>query len=146
MKLFPKTINRNRNEYTKMHYRANWQPLWAILGLVLCTLLVVTQGWAAIYDLCAASPGVSKEDSIVDIITAYLGVSSPLPSPVNDPADRKGADIAESQHFSSECMSRTSLYTRQRLDRMSHSRTNGTLTMYRTNQTCATKDGRAKAE
>lgn len=60
-----------------MHYRANWQPLWAILGLVLCTLLVVTQGWAAIYDLCAASPGVSKEDSIVDIIAAYLGVSYP---------------------------------------------------------------------
>ncbi|CAF9938070.1 Cationic amino acid transporter 2 [Imshaugia aleurites] len=73
MKLFPKTINRNRNEYTKMHYRAHWQPLWAILGLVLCTLLVVTQGWAAIYDLCAASPGVSKGDSITDIIAAYLG-------------------------------------------------------------------------
>ena len=84
-----------------MHYRANWQPLWAILGLVLCTLLVVTQGWAAIYDLCASSPGVSKGDSIADIVTAYLGVSYPSSSLVLDPADSKGADIAESQHFSS---------------------------------------------
>ena len=75
MKLFPRTINRNDENYREKHYRARWQPLWAILGLVLCTLLVVTQGWTGIYDLCAASPGVSKEDSVVDIVAAYLGVS-----------------------------------------------------------------------
>lgn len=46
--------------------------MWAILGLVLCSLLAVSQGWADIYDLCAASPEVSKEDSIVDIIAVYL--------------------------------------------------------------------------
>lgn len=79
MKLFPNTINRNAPEYTETHYRAHWQPLWAILGLVLCTLLVLTQGWAAVYDLCARSEGVSKEDSIVDLIAAYLGVSHLLP-------------------------------------------------------------------
>ncbi len=80
MKLYPKAINRNSDEYSKNHYRAHWQPLWAIIGFALCTLLVATQGWAAIYDLCAKSPGVSMEDSIVDLVAAYLGVSrTPLP-------------------------------------------------------------------
>ena len=37
--------------------------------------LVASSGWGAIYDLCAKSKGVSKEDSIVDLTTAYLGVS-----------------------------------------------------------------------
>lgn len=32
-------------------------------------------GWAAIYDLCAGSPGVDWRDSIVDLVAAYLGVS-----------------------------------------------------------------------
>ena len=77
MKLFPNTIRRDSDEYCRVHYRAHWQPFWAILGLVLCTLLVVTQGWTAIYDLCAKSEGVSKEDSIVDLIAAYIGVSYP---------------------------------------------------------------------
>lgn len=84
MKLFPHTINREKNgfspPYSPPHYRAHWQPLWAILGLVLCTLLVITQGWSAVYDLCAKSKGVSKEDSIVDLVAAYLGVSFPLPT------------------------------------------------------------------
>ncbi|KAM0799181.1 amino acid permease/ SLC12A domain-containing protein [Usnea florida] len=73
MKLFPNTIDRNGDVYPRSHYRAHWQPLWAILGLVLCTLLAVTRGWTSIYDLCVASPGVSKEDSIVDLIADYLG-------------------------------------------------------------------------
>lgn len=74
MRLYPSTINRDGPEYQKAHYRAHWQPLWAYLGLVLCGLLVLTQGWAAIYDLCVRSPGVSREDSIVDLVAAYLGV------------------------------------------------------------------------
>ena len=76
MKLFPGTINRDAPSYTKSHYRAHWQPLWAVLGVVLCTMLVVTQGWTAVYDLCAHSKEVRKEDSIVDLIFAYLGVRS----------------------------------------------------------------------
>ncbi len=53
--------------------------MWAILGLVLCTLLMLFSGWAAIYDLCARSPGVDRGDAIVDLAAAYLGVSHCLP-------------------------------------------------------------------
>ena len=149
MKLFPMTINRNDDHYRKVHYRARWQPLWAILGLVLCVSLVVTQGWTGIYDLCAASPGVSKEDSVVDIVAAYLGVSyscSSIAICKKDPAQRKGADRSQSQQCFLESMSRTSWCTRQRSNRMSRSRINGTPTMYQTNPTYETKAGRVEAE
>lgn len=36
---------------------------------------MLTFGWAAIYDLCAHSEGVPREDSIVDLVSAYLGVN-----------------------------------------------------------------------
>lgn len=75
MKFFPNTINRESKLYITERYRAHWQPLWAYLGLVLCLLLVITSGWGAVYDLCAKTNGVTKEDSIVDLTTAYLGVS-----------------------------------------------------------------------
>ena len=77
MKLFPETIDRDSTLYTQEHYRAHWQPLWAILGFCLCSLLVIMQGWAAVYDLCADSNGVSMEDSIIDLVTSYLGVRHP---------------------------------------------------------------------
>ncbi|CAD6592054.1 MAG: Cationic amino acid transporter 2 [Alectoria sarmentosa] len=73
MKLFPNTIDRNKSYYKEKHYRAHWQPLWAIVGLVTCTILMLSFGWAAIYDLCARTKGVTKEDSVVDLATAYLG-------------------------------------------------------------------------
>lgn len=38
-------------------------------------LLVISSGWGAIYDLCVKTKGVTKEDSIVDLTTAYGGVS-----------------------------------------------------------------------
>ena len=75
MKLFSNTIDRNASSYTARHYRAHWQPIWAVFGLVACTLLLVLQGWNAVYDLAAHSKGVSREDSIVDLVAAYLGVS-----------------------------------------------------------------------
>ena len=75
MKLFPRTIDRDSDTYKSNHYRAHWQPLWAYLGLVLCVLLALSSGWGAIYNLCAKTKGVTKEDSIVDLLTAYLGVS-----------------------------------------------------------------------
>lgn len=79
MKLFPNTIDRNKSYYKEKHYRAHWQPLWAIIGLVICTILMLSFGWAAIYDLCARTKGVTKEDSVVDLATAYLGVTlSPI--------------------------------------------------------------------
>lgn len=75
MKMFPNTIDRDSKGYKARHYRAHWQPAWAIIGLTLCTLLLVTLGWGAVYDLCAKTEGVTKRDSIVDLATAYLGVS-----------------------------------------------------------------------
>ena len=80
MKFYNKIINRDGPDYPKKHYRAHWQPLWAILGLVSCTLLIVFGGWAAIYDMCAKSKGVDQRDSIVDLVAAYLGVSIYSPS------------------------------------------------------------------
>ncbi|KAL8911327.1 MAG: hypothetical protein Q9171_003492 [Xanthocarpia ochracea] len=73
LKVYKRTLNRDGKGYREKHYRAHWQPLWAILGLVLCTLLMIFSGWAAIYDLAARSPGVNRADSIVDLIAAYLG-------------------------------------------------------------------------
>ncbi|KAM0799999.1 amino acid permease/ SLC12A domain-containing protein [Usnea florida] len=73
MKFFPNTIDRNRSYYKDKHYRAHWQPLWALIGLVSCTILMLSFGWNAIYDLCARSKGVSKEDSIVDLVASYVG-------------------------------------------------------------------------
>ncbi|KAL8704701.1 MAG: hypothetical protein Q9201_002163 [Fulgogasparrea decipioides] len=70
---YRRTIDRDSEAYRKKHYRAHWQPLWAILGLTLCTLLMFFSGWAAIYDLCAKSPGVDQGDSIVDLLASYLG-------------------------------------------------------------------------
>jgi len=32
-------------------------------------------GWGAVYDLCAKTRGVTTQDSIVDLATAYLCVS-----------------------------------------------------------------------
>ncbi|KAL8810969.1 MAG: hypothetical protein Q9223_001992, partial [Gallowayella weberi] len=73
IKFYKHTLDRDKDTYREKHYRAHWQPLWAILGLVLCTLLMIFSGWAAIYDLVAKSPGVNRTDSIVDLIAAYLG-------------------------------------------------------------------------
>ncbi len=74
MKLFPNTIDRNIPYYKDRHYRAHWQPMWAMIGLGLCTMLMLSSGWASIYDLCAKTKGVTKEDSIVDLAFSYVGV------------------------------------------------------------------------
>lgn len=60
MKLFPHTIDRDKPYYRNKHYRAHWQPMWAIIGLGLCTMLMLFSGWAAIYDLCAKTKGVCE--------------------------------------------------------------------------------------
>lgn len=96
IKFHKKTLDRNGPSYRKKHYRAHWQPVWAILGLVLSTLLMVFSGWAAIYDLVAKSPGVNRADSIVDLIAAYLGVS-----PESLKNVRAGADSEQYSRLSS---------------------------------------------
>ena len=68
-------MNRDGKAYKSNHYRAHWQPLWAILGLLLCSLLMLFSGWSAVYDLVARSKGVERSDSIADLVAAYLGVS-----------------------------------------------------------------------
>lgn len=60
MKLFPNTIDRDKPYYRNKHYRAHWQPMWAIIGFGLCMMLMLFFGWAAIYDLCAKTKGVGE--------------------------------------------------------------------------------------
>ena len=100
MKLFPNTIDRNRSDYQDRHYRAHWQPMWAIIGFVLCTLLLLSLGWGAVYDLCAKTQGVTKEDSIVDLAADYIGVShtSLIGVEFLEPAD-----ASKSQPYSLAC-------------------------------------------
>ncbi|KAL9584770.1 MAG: hypothetical protein Q9203_004530 [Teloschistes exilis] len=73
IKFYKRTIDRDSPFYSLRHYRAHWQPLWAILGFVLCTLLMLFSGWSAIYSLCAKSSGVDWSDSVVDLVAFYLG-------------------------------------------------------------------------
>lgn len=68
-------MDRDGRAYKSNHYRAHWQPLWAVLGIFLCSLLLLFSGWSAIYDLVVRSKGIARRDSIVDIVAAYLGVS-----------------------------------------------------------------------
>ncbi|KAL8664374.1 MAG: hypothetical protein Q9202_003063 [Teloschistes flavicans] len=75
IKFYKRTIDRDSQSYRVRHYRAHWQPLWAILGFILCTLLMLFSGWNAIYNLYAKSPGVNWRDSVVDLGASYLGVS-----------------------------------------------------------------------
>ena len=75
MVAYKEIMYRDGRTYKEKHYRAHWQPVWAYLGLLLCSLLVVSGGWAAIYDLVSGSPGVKRQDSIVDLVAVYLGVS-----------------------------------------------------------------------
>ncbi|KAL9608804.1 MAG: hypothetical protein Q9167_006377 [Letrouitia subvulpina] len=74
MNFFKDIINRDSDLYKQNHYRGHWQPLWAILGLVLCSLLMIFSGWSPIFDLVRGSKDVKREDSIVDLIASYLGV------------------------------------------------------------------------
>ena len=67
-------LDRDGEDYTKLHYRAHWQPIWAVIGLTTCTLLMVFSGWAAIFNLCNNASAVSREDAIVDLVAVYLGV------------------------------------------------------------------------
>ncbi|KAL8961745.1 MAG: hypothetical protein Q9193_001743 [Seirophora villosa] len=81
IKYYKRSINRDSAVYRGRHYRAHWQPVWAILGLVLCTLLVIFSGWTAIYDLCARSPGVDRGDTIVAVVAFYLGLTHDIGQP-----------------------------------------------------------------
>lgn len=74
MSFFEDLIKRDSDLYKQNHYRGHWQPFWAILGLVLCSLLMIFSGWSAIFDLARGSKDVKREDSIVDLIASYLGV------------------------------------------------------------------------
>ena len=75
MAFYRRIIDRDGALYKRNHYRARWQPLWAYLGLLLCSLLMILSGWSAIYDLVVKSAGVDRRDSIVDLVASYLGVS-----------------------------------------------------------------------
>ena len=80
MKSWSQFIERDSEAYRQRHYRAHWQPIWAIIGLVLCLLLVIFGGWNAVFELCSGSHQVPARDSIVDLIFIYMGVSCLIPS------------------------------------------------------------------
>ena len=126
MKLYPNTINRNRSDYRDRHYRAHWQPMWAVIGLSLCVALLLSLGWGAVYDICVDTQGVTKEDSIVDLATAYLGVSD-SPTTLNF---LRFADILRSQPYSSVCTPYTSSCTRPESGRTPLLGTSGSQPMY----------------
>lgn len=73
MTFYHRIMDRDGPSYRQKHYRAHWQPLWAYLGLLLCSLLMVFSGWSAIYDLVVKPKDVNRRDSIVDLIAAYIG-------------------------------------------------------------------------
>ena len=82
MRRYKRLINRDSEHYIRHHYRAHWQPLWAIFGLVACTLLMLFTGWTAIYELCKVRKMdgqrvqiVGKGGSAFAIVAAYIGVS-----------------------------------------------------------------------
>ena len=79
MKAWSHDIERDSKAYQDRHYRAHWQPLWAIIGLVLCTLLVIFGGWNAVFELCAGSLRVPTSESVVDVILIYTGMSCRFP-------------------------------------------------------------------
>lgn len=81
MRKYERLINRDGEYYMKHHYRAHWQPMWAIIGLVGCTLLMIFSGWSAVYELSKVRKVdgkemrvVAKGDSAFAIVAAYLGV------------------------------------------------------------------------
>ncbi|KAI9771279.1 MAG: Cationic amino acid transporter 2 [Geoglossum simile] len=73
------TLSRDSDEYKENHYRAHWQPLFAIFGLIACTLIVAFSGWPAIYllsekrKLASASQLKSNIMLVADVIGAYSG-------------------------------------------------------------------------
>ena len=75
MESWPQDIERDSPVYRSTRYRASWQPLWAIVGIILCLLLLIFAGWNAVYELCRQSPRVPTSDSMVDLIFIYIGVS-----------------------------------------------------------------------
>ena len=128
MKLYPNTIDRNRSDYRDRHYRAHWQPMWAVIGLSLCIALLLSLGWGAVYDICADTQGVTREDSIVDLASAYLGVSD-SPTALNF---LRFADTLKSQPYSSACTLYTSSYTTHKSGRTPLLETSGSQPMYPT--------------
>jgi hypothetical protein len=81
MRRYERLTNRDGEYYMRHTYRTHWQPMWAIVGVVSCTLLMTFSGWSAIYDLCKVRMIDGKEVSVVDkgdsgfaLVAAYLGV------------------------------------------------------------------------
>ncbi|MCJ1283638.1 Cationic amino acid transporter 2 [Xylographa opegraphella] len=68
-------FSRDDDLYRQQHYRAHWQPLCAIFGLVACVLIVLFSGWPAIYLLRVGAPSTVKPTSylIADVVGAYVG-------------------------------------------------------------------------
>ncbi len=75
-------FSRDGDVYQMKHYRARWQPMWAILGLIGSGLIILFSGWPAIYILRArhtlSTDALLKDNKYLaaDLVGAYSGVSS----------------------------------------------------------------------
>ena len=74
-------FSRDHPLYAKRYYRAHWQPVWAWIGLVGVSLIILFSGWPAIYIMVArrtlATDTLLKSNALLaaDLIGAYSGVS-----------------------------------------------------------------------
>lgn len=68
------SLNRKSPEYQKMYYRAPRQPAWAYVGLILCSLLLLFNGWHTIYKINRGT--IDASNAAAGLIGAYGGVSS----------------------------------------------------------------------
>jgi hypothetical protein len=75
------TFSRDSEAYINKHYRAHWQPYWAIFGLFGCILIVISSGWPAVYLLSAGETFLTHNQLKpkgylgADVVGAYSGVS-----------------------------------------------------------------------
>jgi hypothetical protein len=67
-------FGRNVPSYEERYFRARRQPFWSLVVLGGCLLLILTSGWTAIYQLPSVSETGAKEELVIEILGAYLGV------------------------------------------------------------------------
>jgi hypothetical protein len=60
-------------QYDKLYNRIQLQPFWAWVGLIACSVLILTNGW---YYIFAAARGTMRVKYVVaGLIASYFGVS-----------------------------------------------------------------------
>lgn len=71
-------LSRNEKIYKKKHYRAHGQPIWAWIGLIGSSLIVIFTGWPPLYILSSRrkvrEDDLKPDDDLAwDLVGAYVG-------------------------------------------------------------------------